>query len=234
MIDKLTVDRFSYIQTMIVPVPYTDFEKGYVEDLITPFIENDSVDMIMSLSLNGGAYYFDLERFAAKNRGGFHDNMNIGTFPSVPRLDTEKFNPNIGLGAEFYHTTLPAIKIITSLITNNFNLNLQKYFYDQSYKASNARPHPVDDNTQPNTNSDSFNISEIQGSSKDGSGGSYLSNEIFYRIARVRENAGSSIMTGHFHLANPDGSPPISITPFSLNEIITETKNSIIRCLEIL
>ena len=84
---------------------------------------------------------------------------------------------------------------------------------------------------------DSFNISEITRNSYEGSGGNYLSNEIFYRIARARTNANSSVRTGHFHLANtnPDLSEaPSTIAPFTLSQIITETENAIIRCLDIL
>ena len=145
------------------------------------------------------------------------------------------FKQYIGVGKEFYETTLPVEKVITSAITHNFNVNQQKFFYDQSYTAfGNFRKHVTEDNTQPNTNTDSFNITEIVGNSKEGSGGSYLSNEVFYRIARARTNASSNVKTGHFHLANPNGTTPSTIAPFSLNQIITETENAIIRCLDIL
>lgn len=36
----------------------------------------------------------------------------------------------------------------------------------------------------------------------DGSGGDYLSNEIFYRVAQRREKIGSAVKTGHYHIAN--------------------------------
>ncbi|HIP49463.1 MAG TPA: hypothetical protein EYG92_10935 [Lutibacter sp.] len=233
---KTIVDNLGnegYIQCSIFPVRYTDFDSDVVEDLVTPFLTNNSVDMIMSLSLNGGAYYFDLERFAAKNRGGFHDNLNVGAF----KLN---FIPNIGLGSEFYETTLPVDKVITSAVTNNFSLNLQKFFYDQSYEATNDRKHIVKNNTEPNTNINSFNKSEIIGKSIKGSGSNYLSNEIFYRIARVRVSKSSSVKTGHFHLANdnpninPNQSTPFTGVPFSIVEILIETKNAIKRCLETL
>ena len=41
-----------------------------------------------------------------------------------------------------------------------------------------------------------------EGKSVRGSGGDYLSNEIFYRIARVRDKNFSNIKTGHIHIAN--------------------------------
>ena len=33
-----------------------------------------------------------------------------------------------------------------------------------------------------------------------GSGGNYLSNEVFYRIAYMRVKANSNILTGHIHM----------------------------------
>ena len=44
-----------------------------------------------------------------------------------------------------------------------------------------------------------------------GSGGNYLSNEIFYRIAKARENAHSNVKTGHYHIANSNGKIPYNI-----------------------
>lgn len=65
---------------------------------------------------------------------------------------------------------------------------------------------------------------------KSGSGGSYLSNEIFYRVARLRDLLLSTVKTGHFHLANPlPSNIPNGIQPFTIVEIINETKNAITR-----
>ncbi len=107
---------------------------------------------------------------------------------------------------EIYKTTLPAVKIAIASVANNFNFSGQKNFYDQSYKAENGneRPHVDGTNGQSNTNVDSFSINKIIENSIDGSGGDYLSNEIFYRIAKKREDIASSVKTGHYHLANPD------------------------------
>ena len=118
-----------FVQCAILPVRYPDFDKGVVEDLITPFIENNSVDMIISLSLNGGAYYFDLERFAAKKRGGFIDNLNIGSIDWVHLgAKHQSFNFNIGLGDDYYETTLPMVEILTPNVANGFNPIGQRVF----------------------------------------------------------------------------------------------------------
>ncbi len=211
-----------YIETAIFPVRYFDFDKGVVENLVSQFLENNSVNMIMSLSLNGGKVFFDLERFAGKNRGGFEDNLNVGSghlsFIQLPS------------GNEFYETTLPVLKIVTSAATNNFSINGQKLFYDQSYEAenNNKRAHITDDSSQPNTNVDSFLFSEIIEKSIAGSGSNYLSNEIFYRIARKRDDSSSTVKTGHFHLANAKKNP----SSWTLIAVLKEVEDSLKRALD--
>ena len=75
-----------------------------------------------------------------------------------------------------------------------------------------------------------------EGKSIRGSGGNYLSNEIFYRIARVRDKNFSNIKTGHIHIANPkeDAYIPdllkITIRLFDREEIIEEIKKMLERC----
>lgn len=214
-----------FIQAAIFPVRYIDFDNNVVEDLVTPFLNANSIDMIISLSLNGSAYYFDLERFAAKNRGGFHDNMGIGTSPAW--ADPTLFSQINSSGNDFYQTTLPIDKIVTAAVANNFNYNGQKVFYDQSYTAENgnARPHVSATNGQPNANVNSFSINEIVENSIGGSGGAYLSNEIFYRISRLREILNSNVKTGHYHIAKATSGY------FTMQESLEEVENAIKRSL---
>jgi pyrrolidone-carboxylate peptidase len=243
-----SIGNNGFIQATIFPVRYIDFDKNVVEDLVTPFLSDNSIDMIISLSLNGSAYYFDLERFAVKNRGGFHDNMGIGTSPVW--ADSTFFSQISSPGNDFYETTLPIDKIVDSNVANGFNAVGQRIFFDQSYFGSNPtsfNEHPIVsaiDTNITNTNAISqLSVTDIV----QGSGGDYLSNEIFYRIARVRENTTSNVKTGHYHLANPQGELPIgiinrhpsivnTITPssystFTLIEILDEVKNALKRCL---
>ncbi|MBS3737383.1 MAG: hypothetical protein KGY51_00090 [Psychroflexus sp.] len=244
-----TNGNIGFIQTAIFPVRYPDFDDGVVEDLVTPLIENNSVDMIISLSLNGGAYYFDLERFAAKNRGGFIDNLNIGSIDwNYLGARYKLFNSNIGSGNNLYETTLPIDKIVTTAVANGFNPIGQRIFFDESYiNRSTIYEHPIVsaiNSSIINSNLKSqISVSNIN----EGSGGDYLSNEVFYRIARVRENNNNNVKTGHFHLANPSGSlpkdikdrnpgieniiTPSSYTNFTLLEILDEVENALKRCL---
>ena len=223
------------IQAAIVPVRYEDFDKGVIENIVTPFIKTNGVDMIMSISLNADYYYFDLERFAGKYRGGLPDNMKKSGYDN-------DFKQIRGLNAkEFYQTTLPVDAIVTKEVTNNFDITSQRFFYDQSYSCSDEthREHAKKGNLEPNTNIDAFDFSELNGKiSEEGSGGNYLSNEIFYRIARQRERYKKNIVikTGHLHVPNLEPYIPndVFVRPYTMNEIIEETTEAIKRCLEYL
>lgn len=221
----------AYIQVAIFPVRYPDFDNGVVEELVKPFLATNSINMIMSLSLNGDAYYFDLERFAGKKRGGFPDNLNIGTNIGL-------FKEDIGDGNEFYETTLPVANIVTPEVAENFDISKQRFFYDQSYYRSGEEVihFSLKNSTSINTNINSFPISSLTGFSVEGSGSDYLSNEIFYRIARCRTKYASTVKTGHLHIANSN--PQLNLkhknqlyTEFTMIESITEVSKTIKRCI---
>ena len=211
-----------FIQSTIFPVRYQDFDNGVVEKVVTPLLQKSIVDYIISLSLNGNAFYFDLERFAVKKRGGFMDNMNIGSIKwheIYKDVNYELFKSDIGEGNSYYETTLPIDKIVTKSVANNFLSIGQRVFFDQSYGIDDENfiiEHPIVkaiDNTVYNTNEKSFGESDIQaGNMMVGSGGDYLSNEIFYRISRARENINTTVQTGHYHVANPNGKLPLEIS----------------------
>ena len=56
-----------------------------------------------------------------------------------------------------------------------------------------------------------------------GSGGRYMSNEIAYRVARLRELFNKSIKTGHLHVPSPD--VPIEDAPVLVDNIKEILKN---------
>jgi pyrrolidone-carboxylate peptidase len=229
----------AYIQVAIFPVRYIDFDNRVVENLVEPFLQNNSVDMIMTLSLNGSAYYFDLERYAGKKRGGGADNEYIGNhapygFTMPINLKPFKQIQKIEGGNEFYETTLPVSKIVTKAKAESFIIADQRIFYDQSYIATGSQEnHPI--SGPPNTN---YNAGiPIVGDAEEGSGADYLSNEIFYRVARSRENKSSNVKTGHYHVANDNPSnipippPPHNIKAYNLNQIVDEVKGAVERAL---
>lgn len=227
------------VQTVLFPVRYEDFDKGVVENTLTKFIDTSladfKVDFIFTMS-QGSIFRFDVDRFAAKNRGGSADNLNVGSM-----VVDSGFNKNIGNGKEFYETTLPSNKIVP--INNNDNdkffIHLNQTF---EYEIAGEEVNKYNDNTLqegfalipdsanplPPT---SVNLAIIKESVK-GSGSNYLSNEIFYRVCRIREEIATNrgkgevdeLSSGHLHL--PLMQYQVALTPISYKHRRTTATNN--------
>ena len=224
--------NLGYIQVMIVPTRWTAFDRGHssssngsgiVEEYITQYIGGPS-DMIITISQSGYGN-FNIDRFATINRnqyGAFHGNL---------REDRDGDSDSVILGPNeqdltWIETTLPKAMISKGDGTDpvpdtwkHYTVYYQTYVKDPS---GSDIPKPLFnmewdssiDNLKPKT------YSAIQGSVpmptpnlstadriKGGSGGSYMSNEIFYRVALARERwqrlnlSLPKFSTGHFHVA---------------------------------
>lgn len=220
-----------YVQTALFPVRYRDFDAGVIEAFFKKYLYDEPVDMIVTLSMNGPSAYYDIERFASRFRNPelLDNNDQHGASP-------------IGAGAswdEFYETELPSQAMMSGV-----NLTLppgQVVYYDQSYKSTGGSggsqevKHPTVTGA-PNFKTDApgVTLASIEGSALRGSGGTYLSNEIFYRVARLREEppAGitspSSVPTGHLHIPGiPQAGPGKTI-----EDVLTQTKDLLARGLD--
>ena len=211
-----------YIQTMIVPVRYTDFDssqdrkngqgKGIIEKYIKPFIEKKGeVDMIITISQADAEYNIDV--FATATRRGFNDNMNF------IREDGSKAIPG---GAETIKTTLPK-KMVDSKLGTNYNgryFITKKDFDDYYYKGDYSKEKILD------INDDLPQLSIYYGP-----GGNYLSNEIFYRVAKLRESLQPKLPTGHFHIRKIQGVKE-ELVPEKVEKLITIIKETIKNALQ--
>lgn len=211
-----------YIQTMIVPVRYTDFDssqdrkngqgEGIIEKYIKPFIEKKGeVDMIITISQADAEYNIDV--FATATRGGFNDNMNF------IREDGSKAIPG---GAETIKTTLPK-KMVDSKLGTNYNgtyFITKKDFDDYYYKGDYSKKFFLD------INDDLPQLSIYYGP-----GGNYLSNEIFYRVAKLRESLQPKLPTGHFHIRKIQGVKEELVSE-KVKELITIIKETIKNALQ--
>ncbi|GGX16018.1 type VI secretion system tube protein TssD [Aquimarina muelleri] len=163
----------SFIQTMIVPVRYSDFDnsqqndKGEGKGIIEKYIHNyiDQVDTIITISQSLPGDY-NIDKFATLRRGGFNDNLDY------TREDNSKaLNSN----DEWIETTLP--KEMTNAPYVEYN-----WEFDRVPNPKKIKPDKEQKLSQ-------------------GSGGNYLSNEIFYRVARLRKEKKPILPTGHFHIS---------------------------------
>ncbi|ELY2018140.1 hypothetical protein SL053_002053 [Flavobacterium psychrophilum] len=162
----------AFIQTMVVPVRYTDFDgsqdnskgqgEGIIEKYIKPFI--NQVDMIITISqYRPNENVIDM--FGTSRRGGFNDNMDF---------IREEGSQAISTKVEWIETTLP--KTFTNVSSVKFN-----WKFDDIQNPKNLVP-------------------KKEQKLNEGSGGDYLSNEIFYRVGKMRSEIKPTLPTGHFHI----------------------------------
>ncbi len=208
-----------YVRSAVFPVRYADFDEKMVEDAIRQPLSSQplsSVMMIISMSENSEEDYYDIERWAAKNRGRGRDNNLIEMDNDPPGSDN------------WIESTLPFALTITrqrelegSNKINDPSVNITYPFViDQSYLPFGINGIALDQRrltpTTPATppvgfayrleplgSDSSAHIVQLDvpaGRSAEGSGGNYLSNEIFYRVAAVRKMYALGLATGHFHL----------------------------------
>jgi pyrrolidone-carboxylate peptidase len=207
----------AYIQSAIFPVRYRDFDEdggeGVVERFFKKFIKPpgptpNPVFMIMTLS-QGGSFQFWVDRFASRTRGGGEDNENIGNIPFPP----------IPVGDQFYQTTLPFNKIVPSTDTPPFAIYFNNAFvYEYKNASGTTRTgawslrndkkkieeppvHPaLGTLVVPSALSNSTTPKKSEVKAIVGSGGDYLSNEIFYRVSLLRHKINPALPTGHYHV----------------------------------
>ena len=168
-----------YVQTMIVPVRYTDFDsskdnksgqgEGIIEDYIKEWLSE--VDMIITVS-QALPNQYNIDVFATATRGGTIDNMNF---------TREEGSKSVNISSpETIVTTLP----------DEFTQAPSEAIFNGKYQLSKYEsPLIATKNNYPTTKV--FN----------GPGGNYLSNEIFYRVAKLRKDLKPTLRTGHFHIA---------------------------------
>lgn len=168
------------IEVLIVPVRFRDFDQGMIEELLTPYIQDQSVDMVLTVSM--GRENFDLERYPALRRSAkAPDNLNVltgatKTNPLVPKLKSSTL-----LGPEFVEFSLP----ITAMQKGEGN-----YLVNDNRKVSTLSGGEFNAQALANI------VKQI---SVSGSGGGYLSNEISYRSIVLRDSFNPTLPVGHIH-----------------------------------
>lgn len=168
------------IETVLIPVRFTDFDNGLIESLLTPFYVQQQVDAIITVSM--GRDHFQLERFAGKNRSANAPDNNKRYSGATPSHPTVPLLANTPLsGPEYLEFSLPAKAI---------------QFAQGQWQISDNRQ--VTTLKQGDFSAPSLaalqNVTAVTGS-----GGGYLSNEITYRALRLRALLDSKIATGHIH-----------------------------------
>ncbi|GAA0213652.1 hypothetical protein GCM10009123_21090 [Kangiella japonica] len=167
------------IQAAMFPVKYQDFDEGIVEKVTEPFLKNNSIDMLATISM--GREHFDLEHFPGRRRSASapgNNNMHSGgshTNPVIPKLGNKPLQ-----GPEFVEYTLPYEAMMQTKGKYKINDRRQVTTLEKTFK--------------PNS------LQELEGAiAVEGGGGGYLSNEISYRTVLLGNKLGTKVPTGHIH-----------------------------------
>ncbi|MEO5564510.1 MAG: hypothetical protein ABIR18_13775, partial [Chitinophagaceae bacterium] len=164
----------AFVQGVIFPVRYRDFDAGVIENLFRPFLDGTTpVSMIMTISQGGST--FDIEQWAGRRRStnGFDDNEGATSGGSTMNPVEP---PGIAAGPEFLKTQLP-------------------------HKEMSTVP-----DTSLNT-AGKTSMPKNPGISVSGTGGGFLSNEIFYRVRLLQTTIGGKALklpVGHLHVPSED------------------------------
>ncbi|GII24706.1 hypothetical protein [Planosporangium mesophilum] len=183
-------DRTVHIQSVMLPVTWSGFNAGYVEDAFGPHLTPKSperADLIMTIS-QGLRGTMNIEQWAGAWRGGSPDNNNEGTPEVVPQVTTwPQPTPN----PEFIQTTLPYQQMIAAG-TTPWPVKLNPGICEWT---GNTRPDPAKVSCHDNGPSP-------DAQAQSGGGGNYLSNESMYRSNRLRLALGAtSLPGGHLHIS---------------------------------
>ncbi len=176
------------VQAVMLPVNYTDYDQGIVEDAFGQVLRTgeDRADLIMTISQTGRGT-MDVEQWAANARGGFPDNNRNMQFGAISR---PSHWPQPFDSPQWIETTLPYEAMI----------------------AAGTGPWPVVLNdgicewpagTYPSPSAVRCQDDPSQGSTAaSGPGGSYLSNESMYRSNRLRQGLQAwDVPGGHLHVS---------------------------------
>jgi hypothetical protein len=201
-----TSNNLGYFQAMMIPVRYQDFDQsledntgqglGIVEEIVLPWI--NQVDMIVTISQSLPGDY-NIDRYATVTRGGLRDNLN---HTRIAFSDSIAISDPI---LEWIETNLPQEFIVPPVE------------YDFAYFDSNNIEILNDNGSEPPVVGEKMNR---------GPGGNYLSNEIFYRVAKLRVEQQPSLATGHFHISQLQTPSNPSYNGLATRDLIINVKNA--------
>lgn len=218
------------IKSAIFPVRFREFDKDWIEDFFTSYINDTNIKMIITFSYgfsqihntHSSISYFNLDRMASNYRASIPDNNNyIPPDGKIITYSDDAFIENalgINDGNEDYNDYSEWIDS-----DNKFYLN-QTYegTIDGKDGSGNILPTKnifstrVDSiysnlidfpQTEDSNNFEPDYVSDRKITAHRGSGGTYLSNEIHYRVSFLRKD--TTKRTGHIHVgflkSNKDG-----------------------------
>ena len=179
------------VRAAILPVRFADFDRGAVEEWLTPAFSGNCGALGMAMTISMGRDHFDLERFPGRRRSSqTPDNRGVytGASPQSPLAP-----PGLA-GPEFLEFSLPARAMCAA--TGRWQVR------------DNRRVETVERGTVvANILADIADCTAVAGS-----GGGFLSNEVAYRSLLLRAHFGRRFPLGHLHTPAMAGHDPALLT----------------------
>ena len=184
------------VQSVVFPVRYNDFDAGIVEDVYTRHVAPGGQQADLITTVSQGLGRFDLEFYNGRRRASYASGVpalddNRGELGGGGTYDSP-VEPNVSAGAEFVATTLPVDRMT---VPGTYSVNINTEVDEKAPPGSPSRLR---------TDGPTLGSTAVQGG-----GGGYLSNEIAYRVTRLRDQYGVSVAAGHVH--TPELRVPTSI-----------------------
>jgi pyrrolidone-carboxylate peptidase len=182
----------AHVESAVFPVRYADFNEGIVENYLRPKLTAaNPPNLVMSIS-QGGAQ-FELEEFAGRRRSvdTFADNLGRmgGGTPTKPEVP-----PGLASGPEFIQETVPApmLGAMRGVLGRKKPIKEETEVSDLPTGATQPRDLPKGPGSTKASR-------KAPGVAVTGSGGGFLSNEIFYRNSLLQASSSKKIPMIHLH-----------------------------------
>jgi hypothetical protein len=195
-----------FIQCVILPVRFDDFDAGLVDTLIDAYLQGpNQAQMILSLS-QGIDLNFHVDRFATRVRAlNIADNTNVMGQPAFHYELNAAQTQLVRLAGDatlprFLETTLPVANMVPGSLmsepASGARVAKSVLFNQRFTPAGAAAPQGIE-NAQ---SAFSAVVPPVNTEVQSGSGGNFLPNELFYRIAWRRVQRNSPVKTGHLQV----------------------------------
>lgn len=186
------------VEAAVFPVRYADFNEGVVENYLRPHLTGSNPPHLV-MSISQGSSKFELEEFAGRRRSSdaYADNlgqMGGGGSPTKPIVP-----PGVGSGAEFIPHTVPApmLGAMRGAAGRKGAITEETGVKDLPPGATQPRDLPKGPGSTPESK-------KTPGLAVEGSGGGFLSNEIFYRNSLLQASSGTKVPIIHLHTPRLD------------------------------
>lgn len=199
------------IEAVVFPVRYADFNRGMVESHLRPHLTGPRPPHLV-MSISQGTQ-FELEEWAGRRRSTGTFRENLGLTSGTPTQPVEP--PGLATGPEFLRHTVPSSMLgsMRGALGRTAATPGETTVLDLPQGAAQPRTSPA--GPPPNA-----------GLAVEGSGGGFLSNEIFYRNSLLRTTTGSDVPMIHLHtprLKPTDGAALRSALVDTIRDILRAT-----------